>query len=330
MTCAIAVAAKGRVVLFGRPGPFAPETFCLLREGETIVFARCDLPIFDQTITEIVRERVIKLEMHFEADVVFFYGNLETGIVRPFRDFIEKLAMPGHKQRLVFFVNTPGGAAEAVEKMVEIIRFHYTEVYFVIPDAAMSAGTILCMSGNKIYMDYSSSLGPIDPQVFNGTHWVPALGYLDKVDELLRKAQAGTLTKAEFVILQNQDLAMLRRYEQSRDLTVTLLKKWLVEYKFQDWTVHQTNPSLKGQPVTRDQKEARAEEIAKKLGDTSIWHSHGRMISPKTLQDILRLNIDNYSTDAVLRPLIRGYNDLLTEYILRHQMSVFLHNRDHF
>jgi hypothetical protein len=288
------------------------------------------VPIFDQTITEIVRERVIKLEAHFDADVIFYYGNLETGIVRAFRDFIEKLAVPGHKPRLVFFVNTPGGAAEAVEKMVEIIRFHYAEVYFVIPDAAMSAGTILCMSGNKIYMDYSSSLGPIDPQVFNGTHWVPALGYLDKVDDLLRKAQAGTLTKAEFVILQNQDLAMLRRYEQSRDLTVTLLKKWLVEYKFQDWTVHQTNPALKGQPVTNAEKEARAEEIAKKLGDTRIWHSHGRMISPNTLQDVLRLNIDDYSTDPVLRPLIRGYNDLLTEYILRHQMAVFFHNRDHF
>ena len=27
----------------------------------------------------------------------------------------------------------------------------------------MSAGTIWCMSADKIFMDYSSSLGPIDP-----------------------------------------------------------------------------------------------------------------------------------------------------------------------
>ena len=69
------------------------------------------------------------------------------------------------RNRLVMFLNTPGGSAEAVEKIVEIMRFHYSEVYFVVPDFAMSAGTILCTSGDKIFMDYSSSLGPIDPQV---------------------------------------------------------------------------------------------------------------------------------------------------------------------
>lgn len=32
------------------------------------------------------------------------------------------------------------------------------------------------------------ALGPIDPQVFNGELWVPALGYLEKVEELLAKS----------------------------------------------------------------------------------------------------------------------------------------------
>ena len=47
----------------------------------------------------------------------------------------------------------------------------------------MSAGTILCMSGDKIFMDYASILGPIDPQVPTPDtgDYVPALGYLDKV-----------------------------------------------------------------------------------------------------------------------------------------------------
>lgn len=52
----------------------------------------------------------------------------------------------------------------------------------MVPDCAMSAGTIFCMAGDKIWMGYYSSLGPIDPQVFNGKNWVPALGYLDKVE----------------------------------------------------------------------------------------------------------------------------------------------------
>jgi len=214
--------------------------------------------------------------------------------------------------------------------MVEIMRFHYRKVYFVVPDIALSAGTILCMSGDRIFMAYSSSLGPIDPQVHNGTAWVPALGYLDKVEELLRKASAGTLTQAEFLILGNQDLAMLRRFEQARDLTITLLKDWLVRFKFSEWDVHLSDPVRLGQTVTIEEKAARAEEIARLLGDNKVWHSHGRLIGTTTLTTMLRLKIDDYSRDADRRRLIRAYNDLLTEYVVRHRFPLFMHHRDHF
>jgi hypothetical protein len=186
------------------------------------------------------------------------------------------------------------------------------------------------MSGNRIFMDYSSSLGPIDPQVFNGKDWVPALGYLDKVEQLLERAREDRLSNAEFLILQGIDLALLSRYEQARDLTVRLLKKWLVEYKFRDWLTHQTSPELRGQQVTPQEKEQRAEEIAKLLGDNKLWHSHGRMIGPATLQNVLRLKIDDYSNDASLRKLIRPYNDLLVEYIARSQFKQFMHSRNYF
>jgi hypothetical protein len=186
------------------------------------------------------------------------------------------------------------------------------------------------MSGDRIYMDYSSSLGPIDPQVWNGKEWVPALGYLDKVEALLAKAAAGQLTNAEFLILQNQDLAVLARYEQARDLTVTLLKNWLVEFKFRDWTRHGSDPGKKGQPVTLEEKQERAEQIARALGDNKLWHSHGRMIGPGTLTRELKLRINDYSADDILRPLVRSYNDLLTEYVARQGFALFMHNRDFF
>jgi hypothetical protein len=183
------------------------------------------------------------------------------------------------------------------------------------------------MSGDKIFMDYSSSLGPIDPQVFNGTNWVPALGYLDKVEALIEKSLNGTLSQAELVMLTQQDLAMLRRHEQARDLTIALLKEWLVQYKFKNWDSHRSNPTKLGQPVTLQEKEERATEIASVLGDNKMWHSHGRSIGIFTLTNILRLEIEDYSNDKVLKPLIRQYNDLICQYILRNGSEVFLHSR---
>ncbi|MCA1789633.1 MAG: ATP-dependent Clp protease proteolytic subunit [Thioalkalivibrio sp.] len=287
--------------------------------------------LFDATLKETLTKQLSDLETHFDADCAFYFGEIHPYIIKLFRDFIEKL--PGtepRRDRLVLFLNTPGGSAEAVEKVVEIVRFHYKEFHVVVPDFAFSAGTILCMAADRIFMDYSSSLGPIDPQVFNGKEWVPALGYLDKVNEMLDKAKNNQLTNAEFLILQSLDLAQLRRYEQARDLTVTLLKKWLVEYKFRDWLIHQTDSVKKGQPVTDDEKQARAEEIARILGDNKIWHSHGRMIGPGTLTSVLRLKIDDYSRDTTLRPLVRTYNDLLTEYVAQRGYKLYMHSRNYF
>lgn len=107
------------------------------------------IPILDNTIKDELTNQLIKIEQHFDGEVAFYYGAIEPGVIKIFRDFIERIA--GHrdkKELLVFFLNTPGGSVESAEKMVEIIRFHFDKVYFVVPDFALSAGTILCMSGD--------------------------------------------------------------------------------------------------------------------------------------------------------------------------------------
>lgn len=72
-------------------------------------------------------------------------------------------------------------------------------------------------------MDYFSVLGPIDPQVMSKEgRWVAALGYLDKVNDLLEKARQNTLTEAEFLILKDFDLAELKGYERAKELAIAL------------------------------------------------------------------------------------------------------------
>lgn len=281
-------------------------------------------PIFDSTLHEILNKRLEKLEKHFNADLLFYYGPITDSLDKPFRDLIEELkAEPDTKETLFIVLNTPGGSAETVERLVKITRHHYQTVNFIIPDAAYSAGTIFCLSGDAIFMDYSSSLGPIDPQVYNGKNWVPALGYLDKVEELIKKSIKGTISQAELIMLREQDLAMLRRHEQTRDLTIALLKEWLVKYKFKNWNTHKST----GNPVTLKEKENRATEIARDLGDNKIWHSHGRSIGVSALTHILKLKIEDYSGDAVLTKIIREYNDLICQYIGRNSGEMFFHTR---
>ncbi|AWM34148.1 SDH family Clp fold serine proteinase [Hymenobacter nivis] len=287
--------------------------------------------LFDKTIFDLVTNQLKDLEAKLDSDVLFYYGPIDISYIKLFRDCIEELKSPANQEkmheRLTIVLNTPGGSAEATEKMVEIVRANYSELYFVVPDFAMSAGTLFCMAGDKIYMDYSSSLGPIDPQVLVGNAYVPALGYLDKVDEFIKKSAAGTLTQAEFLMLQQQDIAKLNFYQQAKELTISLMKDWLVQYKFKDWTTHRTDAQKKGQPVTNQEKIDRADSIARDLGDNKRWHSHGRFIGINTIQTVLRLEVEDYSKDVPLRNLIRSYNDMILSYILRHQFPALIHSK---
>ena len=49
--------------------------------------------------------------------------------------------------------------------MVATLRSNYGDVTVIVPDRAMSAGTIFALSADRIMMDYFSCLGPIDPQI---------------------------------------------------------------------------------------------------------------------------------------------------------------------
>ena len=227
------------------------------------------------------------------------------------------------RDKLVIVLTTTGGIAEEVERIVNIIRHFYKEVVFVVPDYAYSAGTIFCMSGDEIYMDYFGVLGPIDPQLYKDDKYVPALGYLDKVNEFVEKSIDGTISPAEMMMLQEIDLADLRSYEQARDLAIDLLKKWLVQYKFKNWDTH----SSSGNPVTWEDKEIRAEMIAKILSDNKEWMSHGRGIDINILRSKLRLEIKDFGEDLDLSSLLHSYSELLEEYNETKNVSAFFHTR---
>lgn len=284
-------------------------------------------PALDDKIHRLLNEKLQDLEAHFDADILTHFGPFEGG-ENFFLKVVEELSVdPNKKDRINIVLTTGGGSANVVERFVNILRHHYTEVNFIVPDYAYSAGTIFCMSGDRIYMDYFSVLGPIDPQVQNRDgRLVAALGYLDKINELLEKAKDDTLTQAEFIILKDFDLAELRGYEQAKDLTITLLKNWIVNYKFKNWNIHRSNPDLKGQDVTKEQKNERAREIADNLSNNNKWKSHGRPININALKE-LGLEIDDYSDCEERRRLIRDYYELVSDFVISKGFRNFVHTR---
>ena len=116
-------------------------------------------PAVDLSIHQLLQERLDKLEKKFNADFFVYYGPIVDGNENSVLRIIEDLASDKNKKDKIFIIlTTNGGSAIAVERYVNILRHHYKEVNFIIPDYAYSAGTIFCMSGDNIYMDYFSGI----------------------------------------------------------------------------------------------------------------------------------------------------------------------------
>lgn len=268
-------------------------------------------------------ERIRVVEEKLAGDAVAYSGPLLDGVDDVMRGVVESKANAGTKRdRLVVLLTTSGGYIETVARFVETLRHHYDYVEFVIPNRAFSAGTVLALSGNAIYMDYYSRLGPIDPQVQSGTgEQVPALGYLSRYESLLEKANQGLISKAEMALILNFDQAELYKFDQSRELSIALLKEWLVNYKFRDWKKTEN----RGVTVTKRMRSARATSIARGLNDTDRWHSHGYGISMDVLTRDMRLKIDDFGADQELSDAIRGYHQLFEDYLAKRSIVMAVH-----
>ena len=261
------------------------------------------------------------IEETLEADAVAFASPILPGLDRNLLDVIE--AIDPKRDSISVILDTPGGIVEVVERMVTTLRTNYRDVTAIVPDQAMSAGTIFALSADRIMMDYFSCLGPIDPQIEKDDKLVPALSYLTQFERLNKKADEGTLTTAEYALLVKLDLGELYQFEQARELSIELLVKWLSKYKFKDWHVTATQ----GKQVTDRMKEERARQIADLLNDTERWHSHERGIDIKTLREEVRLEIDDLSDTPELRNNVRIYCDLLRDYMIREDLYSVVHSK---
>lgn len=258
------------------------------------------------------------------TDTIAIVTPIVPGIDIRVRDAIE--INDTKQDKIAIILQTHGGIVEVVERIVEVIRNFYEEVIVIVPDIAMSAGTILALSADRIMMDYFSRLGPIDPQIDKNGKLVPALSYLKQYERLNEKAQKGGLTTVEYGLLQQLDVGDLYQFEHAREHSTELLVKWLSQYKFKDWKITESRRKR----VTEDMKLKRAKEIADKLNNPERWHSHGRGISIDILGKELCLRIEDYLKNPELSKNIRGYFNLLMDYLDREKLVSFVHTEGYF
>lgn len=187
---------------------------------------------------------------------------------------------------LDLILHTPGGETAATESLVDYLRSMWgTNVRAIIPQLAMSAGTMIACSCNEIIMGKQSSLGPIDPQ-FKG---IPAHGVVEEFIRAHTEIRADPSKAAVWQpIIAKYNPTLIGECEKAIDWSNQMVKEWL----------------LSGMLTGVDNADGKANVIIEELGNHSLNKSHARHLSADKCNSIglkiTKLEDDPKIQDAVL------------------------------
>ena len=134
---------------------------------------------------------------------------------------------------LDLILHTPGGIPTATEGIVRYLRTKFTDIRIIVPQMAMSAGTMLACAGNSVVMGAHSCLGPVDPQI-NG---IPAYNIYEQFKQAKEELEKNPASKEYWRIqLEKYPPAFLNLLVDAIQLSGLLTTQWLKKYMFSNLT----------------------------------------------------------------------------------------------
>lgn len=139
--------------------------------------------------------------------------------------FMENVHGLDKKKGLDLILHTPGGDLSATEQIIKYLKLSFDgDIRAIIPQMAMSAGSMIAVSCKSVIMGKQSSLGPFDPQL-NGIPCQSALREFNKaIDDVSKNPASLGLWQA---ILTKLNPTFLTLCEQADELSEELTEKIL-------------------------------------------------------------------------------------------------------
>ena len=157
------------------------------------------------------------------------YISIDLSDVDGFTDLVSSVS--NEHDSVDILLHSPGGSPDATERIVNLIRNRFNNVEFLIPHSAYSAATMMALSGNKIILHPSATLGPIDPQI-NGTPARAIIRGFENVRDLIQD-EGPSIVPAYLPMLKKLSLEYLEQCKDAEDLSTLLAKDWLQNYMYQ-------------------------------------------------------------------------------------------------
>jgi hypothetical protein len=186
---------------------------------------------------------------------------------------------------LDLILHTPGGDIAATQSIVDYLHKMFgRNIRAIIPQIAMSAGTMMACTCQEIIMSNHSNIGPIDPHL-NG---VPAAGVIEEFRRACKevKADPSKIPIWQSIITQYRP-TFLSRCENAIKWSNAFVRE------------HLENVMFKGDPDAK----SKSTIIVKKLTDYSKNRTHNRHIHFDECHK-MGLNVTKLESDDKLQDLV--------------------------
>jgi len=201
--------------------------------------------------------------------------------------FMEVVHRLDKTKGLDLILHTPGGEIAATEQIINYLHSCFDDITVIIPQMAMSAGSIISVSCKEIIMGKQSCLGPFDPQLGGVACQSVLREFENAKTELQQNPAALGLWQ---VIISKYPPTFLYSCAQAVALTDELADKILEKVVVE--------------PEKRD-------SIKKAFNDNSESKIHSRHFSKAKLQK-LGLNVKNLEDDQTLQDLVLSVHHCYT------------------
>lgn len=169
---------------------------------------------------------------------------------------------------LDLILHTPGGESAATESLVDYLREMFGDnIRAIVPQLALSAGTMIACACKSILMGKQSSLGPIDPQL-NG---IPAHGIIEEFNQAFEECKANKIKIPLWQpIIAKYTPTLIGEAQKAISWSEEMVKEWLITGMFSE---------IKDKGIKVD-------KVIKELGDHALTKSHNRHLSASKCKEI--------------------------------------------
>jgi hypothetical protein len=254
---------------------------------------------------DVVRRKYLKAlsDITGRNVIVYYSGWLQKGHIKELQSlfavndndkngFMATIHQLDRSRGLDLILHTPGGDAAATESIVDYLRQMFgNNIRAVVPQLAMSAGTMIALSCKEIMMGKHSNLGPIDPQIGN----FPAHGIIEEFKRAQAEIASAQNPGDQFArmatwqpIIAKYSPALIGECENAIDWSSNMVTEWMKTGMFN------------GEPDAAE----KSKKIVSELSSHEQTKTHARHIHMDRLVElgvkVVPLETDQRLQDAIL------------------------------